>query len=229
MRFRDRSRIEKEDIRTASTTAVAKGQTPKPLDLDRAALHVFEEAMELAIRSEGQDVAIAEVAHEQVTSVRTETQGSQGDPPRRIELRDIATCVRASGEAMERTGLGIERIDQAAAHAILGCGEHDKHGTIDHLNIERGVTGGRARITKLRDEAAVGAIGVEGAFGEVSHEQKRAAGVCGQRQSRINRAGTSRERFCIVTQRSAPSRNDAVKAGKQKYIAIESAFVVGNH
>src|SRR5438132_1187243 len=89
---------EEEGVPSASILAVAERQAPEPGDLDCLVVCVCEGAEEFPrVRIEGVDLAVAEVANQQVVAEFAKARRSHRQAPGRVELsvRDQATDQRA--------------------------------------------------------------------------------------------------------------------------------------
>src|SRR5262249_2716616 len=136
--------------------AVAELQRPQAGDGDGAAVGAFELAGEGVVVPGvvGVDVAVAEVADEQVAGERAEAGRGQGDAPGRVEHP-------ARGHALEQAAAGVEDVDEALAHAgdgaavaggvLLGVG--DVEPAVQVLDVEGGVSAGEVGVGKGAGEA----------------------------------------------------------------------------
>src|SRR5437016_6059239 len=106
-------------MRMAVRTVIAGDQRPQIVDLDRMAGAGAEHADQLAsVRVEGVDMAIAEIADQEIAGEAPEALRRDRQPPGRIQH-----VMR--GEALDEIAAEIELVDEAmagAVHVVLALG-----------------------------------------------------------------------------------------------------------
>src|SRR4051812_18716150 len=118
---------------------------------------------------------------------------------------------------MELASLRIENINQSVTTALnivfsirILFGEGDEYQALDILDVERRITGRRARIRELCNQRRIRAIDINCGFGEIGCEENRAARISSQCDTFVNRIGASRQNFCIYSKGRTPAGNRAV-------------------
>src|SRR5207247_4763534 len=113
-----RAREEVEIRRRPGSRAVAEGDRPEPGNPDQPALGEAELSFVNPLAPRGllirADLAVAEVAHEQVARERAEALRCHGEPPWSIQR---CTRVPALGDSREQHAVGAVLVDVAAAAA----------------------------------------------------------------------------------------------------------------
>src|SRR6185369_7796995 len=153
------------------------------------------------------------------------------DTPRHIKLAQTAAGIGPCCEPFERPGFRVKHVNESMSLPLFVSGEHDEDGTVNHLNIERGITRGCVWLNELLDQAARGgaAKSVQRAFGEIGREQHGSARSWHNRYSGVDRPGPSRECFRSRPQAPAPSGDDAVEAAEDENIAVKTTLIIRNH
>src|SRR5262245_53358396 len=142
-------------IRGSRSGVVTEGDAPEAVDHDRLLPGVAQnagrgESQEIVGHVERDDLAVPEVADQELAARRAEPRGRNREPPGRVELA-------ARADAGEERAVGVEHIDDAQALSVnlldpadvlLGEGYEDL--ARQHLDPERGEPRGELRI----DEAA---------------------------------------------------------------------------
>jgi hypothetical protein len=128
---------EVQRVRGAGGAAIAELQPPQVRDGDRLAVGVFQLADETAaVRIEGVDVAIAEIADQQIVAERAKVRGGDRYCPWIIELA-------VDDQAPLQLAVGVLDVDGAVAQIcrpvedLIDRGVFDVEPIIDGLDVER--------------------------------------------------------------------------------------------
>src|SRR6516162_1389405 len=154
-----------EGVRAGCAPA-AQGQLPQPVDLQRLAVGAVEFIDKLTARVEHVDLAVPEIADEDLAAEPAEGKGGTRHAPRRIEWP-------AAGEAPQQVAVGIEDVDKTMAGTLnvvmlfrVLQRVSDEEIAVDTLNAERRIAGRYIRIDESpigcrEGKLAVGAVGAE--------------------------------------------------------------------